>query len=130
MSAVVLSRFLLACLVVLAACAKAPPASDPESLAEFRELNDPLEPTNRTFYAINDGIDAYVLRPVAVAYRNTVPGAVRRPVHNLLTNMGAPAAFANDVLQGRGHDDAVPDQQHGRRGRAVRRGVGLGLPGP
>ena len=96
----VLSRLLLGCLVLLAACAKVPPATDADSVAEFRELNDPLEPTNRVFYAINDGLDTYVLRPVAVAYRNAVPGAVRRPVHNLLTNMSAPAAFANDVLQG------------------------------
>lgn len=97
----VLSRLTLACLVLLgAACAKVPPASDPDAVAEFKELNDPLEPGNRFFYAVNDGLDTYVLRPVAVAYRAAVPGAVRRPVHNLLTNIATPAAFANDVLQG------------------------------
>ena len=83
-----------------AGCAATPPASDPEALAEFRELNDPLEPANRFFYAVNDGIDTYFLRPIAVAYRDVVPGAVRRPIRNLLTNMAAPTAFANDVLQG------------------------------
>ncbi len=86
-------------LAALAGCATAPPATDTESLAEFRQTNDPLEPTNRFFYKIDDGLDTYLLRPIAVAYRTVVPGAVRRPVHNLLTNLAAPTAFANDVLQ-------------------------------
>ena len=95
-----LTRLLFGCLLlVVAGCAAQPPANDPEAQAEARELNDPYEPANRFFYRVNDGLDTYFLRPVAVAYRNVVPGAVRRPVHNLLTNLGGPAAFANDVLQ-------------------------------
>ena len=86
-------------LTALAGCATAPPASDPEAVADFKQLNDPLEPTNRFFYKIDNGIDTYVLRPVAVAYRDYVPGAVRRPVHNFLVNLADPALFANDVLE-------------------------------
>lgn len=85
-------------LLSVAACAARPPAGDAEAQAEYRELNDPLEPTNRVFYRINDTIDTYALRPVAVAYRDYVPGAVRRPVRNVLSNLGMPANFANDVL--------------------------------
>ena len=97
----VLSRFVLGCCVLLAAgCAASPPAGDAEAQAEARELNDPYESTNRFFYKVNDGLDTYLLRPVAVAYRDVVPGAVRRPIRNLLSNMGTPAGFANDVLQG------------------------------
>ena len=95
-------RPLAAALVLLtAACAARPPADDPAASAEYQENNDPLEPTNRVFYAINDGIDTYVLRPVAIAYRSVVPGAVRRPVHNALSNLNMPAQFANDVLEGK-----------------------------
>jgi len=95
-----LLRPLLALLVLsCAACAAMPPAGDAEAQAEFRELNDPLEPTNRFFYRITDGLDTYVLRPVAVAYRDVVPERVRRPIHNVLNNLGMPAQFANDVLQ-------------------------------
>ena len=36
---------------IVASCATPPPASEPEALAEYRETNDPLEPTNRVFYA-------------------------------------------------------------------------------
>ncbi len=96
-----LRPLLLSLLLLVAACAARPPAADADAQAEFRENNDPLEPTNRFFYAINDGLDTYVLRPAAVAYRTVVPGAVRRPVHNALVNLSTPAQFANDVLQGK-----------------------------
>ncbi len=85
-------------LAALAGCATPPPSSDKEATADFQQLNDPLEPTNRFFYRIDDGLDTYVLRPVAVAYRQ-VPGAIRTPVHNLLSNISSPVIFANDVLQ-------------------------------
>lgn len=84
---------------LLAGCATAPPASQAEALADYNQTNDPLEPTNRFFYRVNDGLDTYVFRPVAVAYRRVVPGAVRRPVHNVLVNMTSPVVFANDVMQ-------------------------------
>ena len=95
-----LSRSCAALLVfACAACAAKPPASDPEALAEYNETNDPLEPTNRFFYRITDKLDTYVLRPVAVAYRDTVPERARRALHNVLNNLSTPAQFANDVLQ-------------------------------
>ncbi len=82
----------------LAGCATAPPLTDADATAEFRQNNDSIEPTNRFFYAVNDGLDTYLLRPVAVAYRY-VPGVIRRPVHNMLSNLSSPITFANDVLQ-------------------------------
>ena len=96
-----LVRPLLAALLLLSACATRPPASDPEALAEYRENNDPAEPTNRFFYRVNDGLDTYVLAPIARGYRYAVPGVVRRPVHNVLANLSSPIIFANDVLQTR-----------------------------
>jgi phospholipid-binding lipoprotein MlaA len=94
----VLTRLLLGSTLLLAACAVQPPADDPAAQAEYREQNDPIEPTNRVFYAVNDGLDTYLLRPVAVVYRK-VPSAIRRPLHNVLANLGTPAGFANEVLQ-------------------------------
>ena len=82
----------------LAACAAKPDASDPAAVADFQATNDPAEPTNRFFYKINDGLDTYLLRPVAVAYRQ-VPGAIRRPIHNVVTNLAAPVTLVNDVMQ-------------------------------
>ena len=64
----------------LSGCATAPPASDPEAVAEFRQTNDPIEPTNRVFYKINTGLDTVILKPAAQAYQYVVPGQVRDPV--------------------------------------------------
>ncbi len=81
-------------------CAARAPATDPEALAEYQADNDPLEPTNRFFYRVNDVLDVYVLKPVAQGYRYAVPGTVRRSIGNALRNVTSPVVFANDVLQG------------------------------
>jgi phospholipid-binding lipoprotein MlaA len=86
--------------LVLAGCATRPPADDPEALAEFRETNDPIEPTNRVLYEVHDGIDRYVLEPVARGYRAVVPQPVRTGVRNVLGNLRSPVILANDMLQG------------------------------
>ena len=88
-------------LLSIAACATPPPANDPEAVAEFKETNDPIEPANRVFYAINDGIDVVVLRPLALAYRYTIPQVVREHTHNVLANLGEPVATADDMLSGK-----------------------------
>ena len=85
----------------LSACATPPPADDPDAVAEFRQTNDPLEPTNRVFYTINNGIDTAVLTPAARAYRYVVPGGVREGIHNLLANLGSPVQLSNDMLEGK-----------------------------
>ncbi len=91
---------LLAALCVsLPACAPKPPASKPDELADYNERNDPLEPTNRKLYAVSSALDRYAVRPVARGYVDVAPGSVRRHVHNVLSNLGNPAQFANDVLQ-------------------------------
>lgn len=89
----------IAGLVLLTACAAQPPLGDADALAEYKANNDPYEPTNRFFYRVNDGLDTYVLAPVARTYRDVVPGAIRRPIHNVLANISTPVIFANDVLQ-------------------------------
>ena len=85
----------------LSGCATKPPASDPDALADYRQTNDPLEPTNRVFYAINNGLDTVLLRPAAIAYRYAVPEPVRNGIHNVLTNLGSPVQLANDMLEGK-----------------------------
>lgn len=91
----------LSLVTILAGCATRPPASDPEALAEYNETNDPLEPTNRVFYTINNGIDTVVLKPAAQAYRYVVPEPVRTGVHNVLSNLSTPVVLSNDMMQGK-----------------------------
>ena len=87
--------------VILAGCAIPPPADDPEAVTEFKQTNDPLEPTNRVFYTINNGLDTVLLRPAAQAYRFLLPAPVRTGVHNVLSNIATPVQLTNDVLQGK-----------------------------
>jgi len=88
-------------LLLAAGCAPRPPADDPDAVAEFEETNDPLEPTNRVFYAINDGIDTVILKPAAQAYRYVLPSEVRTGVSNVLSNLNTPVRLGNDMLQGK-----------------------------
>jgi phospholipid-binding lipoprotein MlaA len=83
----------------LSGCATKPSADDPDALADYQQTNDPLEPTNRVFYAVNNGLDTVILRPAALAYRFAVPGPVREGIHNVLSNLGSPAQLGNDVLE-------------------------------
>ncbi len=92
---------LVAIAVLASGCATRPPVTDSDALEEYQATNDPLEPTNRFLYRVNDRIDTAVLRPVAQGYRYIVPGGVRRSLGNALSNLASPIVFANDVLQGK-----------------------------
>jgi phospholipid-binding lipoprotein MlaA len=85
--------------LLLSGCATRPPASDPDAVADYEQTNDPLEPTNRVFYAVNNGLDTVILRPAALAYRYVVPVPIRDGVHNVLSNIGSPVQLANDILE-------------------------------
>ncbi len=85
--------------IMLSSCATPPPASDPDALAEYRETNDPAEPTNRVFYAINNGIDTVLLKPIAQVYRAVLPQTVRTHTHNFLANLGEPVQLFNDMFE-------------------------------
>jgi phospholipid-binding lipoprotein MlaA len=92
----------LLCLAVglaLGACAAVP--SDPVDRAAFEANRDPLEPMNRTIFDINNSIDRAVIKPVAIAYRDATPPAVRESIFNLGANLGEPLIFVNGALQGR-----------------------------
>ena len=82
------------------ACATRPDPSDPEAVAEFKQVNDPIEPFNRGMFFVNDGIDTLLLRPAAEAYRILLPPEFRTGVRNVLGNVRTPVILANDLLQG------------------------------
>jgi len=87
-------------LLMLAGCATRPPADDPEALQEFRENNDPFEPTNRVMFEVNEVIDKAVLQPIAEAYRDLLPKPVRSGIRNVLGNLRTPTILVGDLLQG------------------------------
>jgi phospholipid-binding lipoprotein MlaA len=87
-------------LTLVAGCATPPPADDKESVAEFEQLNDPLEPMNRAIFEFNQVVDRAMLKPLAQGYRAVVPPFGRERVRDFLNNLRSPVIFANDLLQG------------------------------
>ena len=85
---------------LLAAACATPPKDDPEALAEFERINDPLEPFNRVVFDVNLTLDGLILKPFATMYRGVMPEVGRTAVHNMLSNLREPVVFVNDVLQG------------------------------
>ena len=87
-------------MLLVAGCATPPPADEPEELKAFYETNDPFEPLNRGILGFNRGLDFWIMRPLAVTYRDLVPSFVRDMVRNFLENLRTPQVLANDILQG------------------------------
>ncbi len=80
---------------------EAPAAADEVGEAPAATVADPLEPVNRALFAFNDKAYFWVMKPVAQGYRAVVPQDVRVSVRNFFSNLGTPARFANNLLQGK-----------------------------
>jgi len=85
---------------ILAGCAAAPDPKDADAVAEYAEVNDPAEPTNRAVFEVNLLLDKVILKPVAFVYKEFLPDVVQSSINSLLNNLRSPIVFINDVLQG------------------------------
>ena len=86
---------------VIANCAS-PPKNDPEALAEFQKINDPIELTNRGIFSFNQVLDKIVIKPATGIYRTITPTVLREAIHSFLQNLRTPVILTNDLLQGEG----------------------------
>lgn len=77
--------------MLLASCASTP-HTDPQ---------DPWEDWNRGVQRFNDGVDDYVMKPVARGYRWLTPDFVDLAVTNFFSNIADIRVAINDVLQGK-----------------------------
>lgn len=94
---------LLICLLagfLAAGCATVPPKSDAAAYAEFKRINDPMEPLNRAVFAVNEAGDKYLAKPLAQGYEFIIPGFLRRGISNFMDNLEEPLTLVNDILQG------------------------------
>ena len=96
-SAIVL---ILCALLIVSGCANMPDPADREAVADYMQVNDPLEPTNRNVFSINQGIDKGLLKPAAEFYRDMVPATARLGISNALNNLRTPVILLNNLLQG------------------------------
>ena len=79
----------------LSACAA---LGDPHAT---RLTTDPWESWNRKVFGFNESLDRHVLKPVATAYSEIVPGPVRQAVTNFFGNVDDAWSAVNLLLQGR-----------------------------
>jgi phospholipid-binding lipoprotein MlaA len=79
--------------IALSACAPAP--------TDGTLIADPFEPLNRTFHAVNKGVDTVLLNPVSQAYDAATPALVRFLIRNGSDNLALPVDAINLALQGR-----------------------------
>lgn len=87
-------RFLVVCaLLSAAACTVPGPDGAPGGIF------DPYEAQNRKVHERSKRFDQKVLRPVALAYADTVPEPAQEMVGNFAGNLSVPGAVVNQVLQ-------------------------------
>ena len=90
-----LLRFILPLLLIL-----------PLSLTQAQVLEDernidPLESINRPIYALNNGLDRFLIRPLALTYHIVMPDVGERGVGNFFANLYDANAAFNALLQWR-----------------------------
>ena len=66
-----------------------------------RVAHDPFEPMNRAIFAVNDTIDAALLKPVARVYVDYVHEGVREVFGNIFGNVADVWTAVNQLLQGK-----------------------------
>jgi phospholipid-binding lipoprotein MlaA len=103
-----LSKPLFLCFfLIVGGCASAPQNVADSSEQAQGDPKDPLEGINRAIWTFNwDYADKYVLRPVALAYRDYTPDAVRTGLHNVAMNFGEVSSIINSGLQGKFQESA------------------------
>tara|TARA_Y100000817_G_C16797062_1_gene517879 strand:+ start:55 stop:846 length:792 start_codon:yes stop_codon:yes gene_type:complete len=62
-------------------------------------VKDCFEPLNRATFALNQGLDKAILKPVAKSYR-ALPAPIKRGTGNVLNNLSTLITIPNNVLQG------------------------------
>lgn len=82
------------------------PAADPGFLTDglsdpAPEPRDRYEKLNRGIWGFNQTVDRIVLKPVSSGYRAVVPGAARRGISRIFSNLSEPWSFVNNLLQGK-----------------------------
>lgn len=88
----------------LSGCATQPPKSETANYEAYKQLNDPLEPTNRVFFKVNNTLDTYLMKPIAQGYVAVTNQTIRNHVGNFTSNIGEPARMLNFMASGNPRD--------------------------
>ena len=96
-----MNRFLkiIFLLIFLTSNALAGSDGDLELSKKSTSTKDCFEPLNRATFALNQGLDKAILKPVARGYRS-LPAPIKKGTGNVLTNLSTLITIPNNVLQG------------------------------
>lgn len=61
--------------------------------------DDPYEPFNRAMFQFNDGLDRFILKPIATVYNAVIPKPVAKCMGNFFSNLDTVPTVINDLLQ-------------------------------
>ena len=64
-----------------------------------KQVKDCFEPLNRASFALNQGLDKALIKPIAKGYRN-LPPPVRVGANNVIDNLSNLITIPNNILQG------------------------------
>jgi phospholipid-binding lipoprotein MlaA len=90
---------LLLLLLMLSTSAFAGSDGENELTQKNKPIKDCFEPLNRATFALNQGLDKIIFRPVSKAYR-VLPSPVRAGTSNALDNLSTLVTIPNNILQG------------------------------
>ena len=96
-----MKKFLITSLITIMVVSNVNAATDGEiSLSEKpKPVKDCFEKLNRGTFALNQGLDKVIFKPVAKVYRS-LPSPVRSGTSNALVNLSSLITIPNNVLQG------------------------------
>ena len=97
-----MKKFILTSLIALALITNVSAGADGENeLSKKRpgKVKDCFESLNRGTFALNQGLDKVIFKPVAKAYRG-LPSPVRTGTSNVLVNLSSLITIPNNILQG------------------------------
>jgi phospholipid-binding lipoprotein MlaA len=97
-----LKKFIIILITTLTLIVNVSASSDGELLLKKNnpaDVNDCWEGFNRATFALNQGLDKVIFRPIASAYR-VLPSPVRFGVSNSLDNLSNVITIPNNLLQG------------------------------
>ena len=97
-----MKKFLKSLIIILVITTNAIAGSDGEnelSKKKAGQIKDCFEPLNRATFALNQGLDKVIFKPIAKVYR-VLPSPIRAGAGNALDNISSLVTIPNNILQG------------------------------
>ena len=96
-----MKNFLITTLIAFLLATNASAGTDEENelSKNSKPIKDCFESLNRGTFALNQGLDKAIFKPVAKAYRS-LPSPVRTGTSNVLVNLSSLITIPNNILQG------------------------------